>query len=154
MISVCGSFQEKDLNVITMSRGEIQNQTIITANHVVISICSPCETLSSINTGSLDVLRLRFQDLDASESNQDVLFSKSEAERVVSFLRLWIEKVDMIIIHCGAGVSRSVGLAAALTKVIFGNDDEFFKKGVPNRLVYRIALETFMGSFLNESSNS
>jgi predicted protein tyrosine phosphatase len=50
--------------------------------------------------------------------------------------------VDVVIVHCGAGVSRSAGLAAALAKWYNGSDLEFFKPPyAPNMLVYRTMLE-------------
>jgi predicted protein tyrosine phosphatase len=149
MISKVGKIGGKSLSIITMSRDEIQSmkKPEEPIPHVVISICCPCETLVSINSGALDILRLRFQDLDETEDPRDVLFSSREAIAASAFVKMWLSRVEAIVIHCGAGVSRSVGLAAALSKVLFGNDDEFFQKGVPNRLVYRIALETFMGEF-------
>jgi predicted protein tyrosine phosphatase len=158
MIFKKGEFCERSLSIITMSRDEIQGMSkpSDTIPHVVISICCPCETLVSINSGALDILRLRFQDLDETEDPRDVLFSQKEALAAAAFVKLWLSKVDAVVIHCGAGVSRSVALAAALSKVLFGNDDEFFQKGVPNRLVYRIALEAFMGEFSDaeQSTNS
>ena len=43
--------------------------------------------------------------------------------------------------HCEAGISRSAGAVAALSKVINGDDSYFFKMFLPNRLVYRLILQ-------------
>lgn len=54
------------------------------------------------------------------------------------------EEVQVFLVHCAAGISRSAGVAAALNEYlglheeIFGNPDYF-----PNRLVYKLALNEF-----------
>lgn len=51
------------------------------------------------------------------------------------------EKVQIFIVHCAAGISRSAGVAAALSEYlglhekIFGNPNYY-----PNRLVYKLSL--------------
>lgn len=46
-----------------------------------------------------------------------------------------------VIVNCEAGISRSAGVAAALSKVLTRDDEEFFRRYVPNRLVYRKIIE-------------
>lgn len=57
---------------------------------------------------------------------------------------------SIIYVHCGAGVSRSKGIGAAISKFYF-DDDEVFFKGRPNAYVYHTALNAFMNR--KEQSN-
>ena len=43
--------------------------------------------------------------------------------------------------NCEAGISRSAGIAAALSKIIDKVDTIFFKNFIPNRHIYRTIME-------------
>ena len=59
-----------------------------------------------------------------------------------------------VVLHCDAGMSRSPGLAAALSKVLVGDDTEFFKRYRPNMRVYRTLLERYYEQFEDRSAGS
>lgn len=46
----------------------------------------------------------------------------------------------MLLIHCNHGMSRSPAVAAAIAKVKYKDDSEWFTRKVPNRRVYRLML--------------
>ena len=51
-------------------------------------------------------------------------------------------KVERSIVHCDAGKSRSPGVAAALARVLDGDDASYFGgRYTPNARVYRTLLE-------------
>jgi protein-tyrosine phosphatase len=52
-----------------------------------------------------------------------------------------------IVLHCNAGLSRSPGVAAALSNVLCGNDQSFFERYRPNRRVYTLLLDVFANEF-------
>lgn len=52
-----------------------------------------------------------------------------------------------MVLHCDAGMSRSPGVAAALSKVLVGDDSQFFKRYRPNMRVYRTLLERYYDQF-------
>lgn len=118
----------------------------------IISINSydePYNMFDNENPNIVDVLFLRFDDVEAGELNQ---MTKSDAERIIAFVNNVISKVDQIIVHCGAGISRSAGVAAALMLILNGDDSLIFDnpKMCPNRSCYRLLLNTFFGSFNEE----
>ena len=98
---------------------------------VCISITDPGKPLPFLSTHFLAVLRLAFSDItEAIDHPNYVLFNERHAMEILWFVSLW-GKVDRIVIHCQAGVSRSPGIAAALC--------ELFGWGLPSRLQDRNA---------------
>ena len=89
------------------------------------------------------ILYLKFHDVDVAKSSNYTLFNESQAQQILEFAaRMKDAKVDIMLIHCHAGICRSSAVAAALTKVYGQNDDHFFANYIPNRRVYRVLLET------------
>jgi predicted protein tyrosine phosphatase len=91
------------------------------------------------------VLRLSFPDADmpSDQYPEDILFSQQHAMKVWKFVREHRATIQRIIVHCDAGVSRSPAVAAAISKVLTGDDAEFFGgRYHPNMRVYRMLLET------------
>jgi predicted protein tyrosine phosphatase len=72
------------------------------------------------------------------------LFEHRDAKQVRRFIDKHVTEVENVVIHCEAGVSRSVGIAAALSRFMFGEDEVFFARGVPNARVYQKVLEELM----------
>ena len=58
------------------------------------------------------------------------------AKKIVKFVKKYLNDVELIVCQCEAGISRSAGIAAGLAKCIDGDDDYFFKRYLPNSLVY------------------
>jgi len=73
------------------------------------------------------------------------LFERKHAKELLDFINTWKDKVGLIVINCVAGVSRSMGAAAALGKILNGEDAQFFKEGCPNMRIYRMLLEEHFG---------
>lgn len=71
--------------------------------------------------------------------------SDDDAKRIVATVQEWKDKVDTIYVHCDVGVSRSAGIAAAISMALTGEDDYFFTSYlyVPNILCYRKVLAAF-----------
>jgi predicted protein tyrosine phosphatase len=86
------------------------------------------------------VLRLMFNDVtDGKTSMND-----EQAEQVRDFVLENLKNgVHSCIIHCTAGISRSAGVGAAISKVINGDDSEFFLSFMPNAHCYKKVLEAF-----------
>ena len=74
------------------------------------------------------------------------LFTDQEAEQILNFVDKYKFEVKMIIIHCEAGISRSAGVAGALSLIYNGSDQYYFDKYIPNIFVYRKILNMYMGS--------
>lgn len=82
------------------------------------------------------VLSLRFDDVTGSE---DYKMEESDGEKIRTFLKNVLPKIDRLIVHCEYGVSRSSGVAAAILKAVSGSDIEIFNnpKYCPNMHCYR-----------------
>jgi len=68
------------------------------------------------------------------------LFGRKDAIHILEFVEKYIDDIKLIIVNCEAGVSRSAGVAGALSKILNGWDDAYFKHSLPNMLVYRTIL--------------
>ncbi len=74
------------------------------------------------------------------------LFTEFDAKLILEFVKLYEEKVDLIAINCEVGISRSAGVAGALSLIYNGSDQYYFDKYMPNMFVYRKILNMYMGS--------
>lgn len=115
--------------------------------HVVVSITSSLHDQARIprNEHTLDVLRLTFPDADRPTElfPEESLFSLAHAEAIWDLLARHEGVAQRVIVHCDAGYSRSPGVAAALSKALHDDDEDFFRRYHPNRRVYRLVLEAW-----------
>lgn len=96
----------------------------------------------------VDLLQLSFADLDEITPSVaqnyphlvDKLFEESHAHQILDFVKKNWDKIDTLLIHCYAGASRSPGVGAAIAKILYGDDMEFFRRFRPNMRVYRTIL--------------
>jgi len=113
---------------------------------IAISITDPKTEKAKTKAQYLDILRLEFFDLDKDTGifpYSKFTFSWGQAEEVLNFVNKHRGNVDVLVIHCEAGQSRSVGMAAALSLILNGHDSYYFKRYIPNRLVYRTILKRY-----------
>jgi len=75
------------------------------------------------------------------------VFTEQEAKKVLEFVIKYENLVDTILVHCEAGISRSAGIAGALSLIYNDNDKHFFSMYLPNMLVYRTILEVYQNEF-------
>jgi predicted protein tyrosine phosphatase len=121
--------------------------------HISISITNPnSEPAKFINekTSLLDKLELQFFDLDKDTGvfpYSRFIFTQSNARKILDFVIKYENKVKTILVHCEAGISRSAGIAGALSLIYNDDDEEFFNMYIPNRLVYRTILEVYYNEF-------
>jgi protein-tyrosine phosphatase len=73
-------------------------------------------------------------------------FSNEQAERIVRFVDAWKSKVERLVVHCDAGVSRSAAVCAAMKRYLgFDNQDIFTSQQYePNPLVYETLIQQFL----------
>lgn len=130
------------MKFMVLARHQIEKQ-IITEKHIVISIRDRDKDRASMpkSKARLSVLDLAFDDVDCQVTEYVVLFNKSHAKQILKFFNEYKDKVDLIVCQCEAGISRSAGTAAALSKLRGQGDDIYFKRYIPNRHVYRTILE-------------
>jgi len=144
VVKMTGEWNGRRLSIMALSLLEIEAaERGQLGKHVVISIMSPKNAEARIKSDPKAILRLRFYDLNEPLEGYEEVFEHKDAKSVRRFIEKHVDEVEMIVVHCEAGVSRSVGLAAALAKVLFGDDERFMKGGVPNSRVYTKVLEAF-----------
>jgi len=114
--------------------------------HVCISIRDPKTEKATLypNLTRLDALYLDFWDVDREHSaigiDEDVVFNKKHAKEILDFFIKYAHQVDTFVINCEAGISRSAAVGAALAKIHGYDNLIFFKKFLPNSLVYGLLL--------------
>ncbi len=113
----------------------------------IISIADPDDTHSVIKEWAdlQGILQLSFHDLDQQLNDAGFtykLMSDSDAQQVADFVEKH-QNVDLLLVQCDAGISRSPGLAAAILKHQTGDDSQIFgdRRYIPNRWVYKKTLD-------------
>lgn len=96
------------------------------------------------------VLSLEFNDVEKGQPN---CITFQDANKIVQFVeRCKQNNIELLIVHCTAGVSRSAGICAAIMKATTNDDMSIFgnPKFCPNMTCYRVILEAFMESISEE----
>lgn len=90
------------------------------------------------------ILSLSFNDTDMERDEKSCMKLK-DGVKIAKFTNEWYDKVDMIIIHCDGGVSRSAGVAAAIMRVKEGDDSKIMHSSSkkPNMTCYLRTLKGF-----------
>ena len=126
-----------------------KNYILISITSVDVAPANICTTLPYLK----GILRLTFDDVECNEPN---CMTTEDAMNIISFVNTHINDIEKIVVHCGAGVSRSAGTCAALMNIINGDDMEIFNnpKYCPNMHCYRTVLETYYGSYNKEAADA
>lgn len=127
---------------------DIKNDCII----ISISDCNECipkelENNFHNSKGRIKgLLTLFFDDVEAPDKDA---MNIEHAKNIIEFVNKYVDEINEIIVHCGAGISRSAGVAAGLMKIINGNDFEIFNNGkfCPNATCYKNILTCYYGSY-------
>jgi predicted protein tyrosine phosphatase len=137
-----------DMKVIVLSREQARQYALEPHGEksIVVSINdlenSPNDIAANANGNGIDAVKwFFFDDVEAGHGVINFIQAREIAQFVLDFK----DRVDLIIVHCGAGVSRSAGCAAAILKALNGSDDEIFGNEAyrPNMKVYRTVLGEF-----------
>lgn len=113
----------------------------------VISITDPDVPVANIvgRDDNMKVRRVQFHDATPEieeRFGQFIVMTPEQAQNIVDF---WRENmgVDVLAVHCEAGISRSAAVAAACAVMAGQSDEEFFEEPYfPNRHVYNLMIET------------
>ena len=66
-----------------------------------------------------------------------------DAKNIIDFVETFKNEVDLIVVHCEFGISRSAGVASALSLILNGTDQYYFDNYIPNMLCYRKILNAY-----------
>lgn len=141
--------------VVVMSRSAARNFSYKTdRSTAIISISDVGEPPNhfSDNPNIKDVCRLWFDDVNTGEKN---CITAADANTILDFVDRVLNKVDLLIIHCAAGISRSAGIAAALMLILNGSDAAIFDnpRYCPNSACYNAVLRAHFGSAFDETES-
>ena len=129
----------------------------------VISITDPDgpEAKLQEDPNRLAVLRLAFHDCTQTPEEFEALLRQAEppadleaprkwvlpteehAREIVRFFREVQPRIQKLVIHCEAGISRSAGVGAALAHCLGQTDVHFYDHGIPNHRVRRLVIEAW-----------
>jgi predicted protein tyrosine phosphatase len=139
------------MNIQVLSRSQAK-EFISDVPWACISIATEQSDFPKINkVQQIGILQIIFADVDTQEHleylDKEVgiksqLFSKSHAEKILNFINEVKDKIEILMVHCTAGASRSPAVAAAIQKILGQDDSHWFKTKCPNALVYRTILQT------------
>lgn len=95
------------------------------------------------NENIKDILYERFDDVSGGHDGCMELWQASE---ICDFVNEVKDKVNLLIVHCDAGQSRSAGVCAAIMKYLEGDDSPIFNnpKFTPNSHCYNLVLGELM----------
>lgn len=116
---------------------------------IIISINdTDCSTVIFDNKNILDILKVTFDDLEKKSKNKENKYKLIDihiAKEIKSFVDKFKNKVNHIVVHCTAGVSRSAATACVVSRYLNGTDNHIFSCGEyhPNKLVYKTMCEAF-----------
>lgn len=111
------------VNFIVLNREDVKNFKT-NVPHIVISITDPDKDFPEYpdNPSRLGILKLKFHDYDPVRFVNEVpdpkyLFNDDQAFEILKFLSKYFREIKAIVCQCEMGVSRSAGVALALTAI-------------------------------------
>ena len=141
------------MQMLTMSLEEAK-QAIPSDRCYLISISEPNDELPIFQDGWKGILRLHFDDIDKPgdpipiykdgniiSERELIPFSMEQAVSILNFIEDNKDDIQILAIHCLAGISRSVGIRVALEK-IYNNRDVYTTFPCHNRHVARTIYTT------------
>lgn len=91
------------------------------------------------------LLQLAFADLTHPYPGY-TLFHEDQAYDILDFVNQYWESIHTLLVHCDMGISRSSAVAAVISRLKFGEEEEFFEEPFdPNPRVYGMLREVASG---------
>jgi predicted protein tyrosine phosphatase len=136
-------FRGQKKTFLVLSRKEIEQRSF-EQPHLIVSITTIDGSSPQLGSGGscAGVLGLQFDDVEVA--HRGVPMTSAQAREIAEFVRARLDQVELLVVQCDAGISRSAGVAAALSYWIEGTDQFFFDHYVPNRHVRRQLLEALL----------
>lgn len=108
-----------------------------------ISISDPESPFPEIDSKNrLGILQLKFDDAELPRDSFK-LYSEDQAKTTWDFVKVAWDKIDLLMIHCNAGISRSTAIAKSISDVYQPKFSTYYDQLYsPNKLVYEIMKRT------------
>lgn len=132
------------MNVIVVSRAEIERGIVVRTPYVVVSISDtenrrPRLKHPATFRGNLFV---QFHDAEpvtgSSLPEGIVVIDQAHAKKIWTFVQRHRNHVGTIVVQCEQGMSRSPAVAAAICRWLGLDESRFFAEYQPNEFVYRM----------------
>ena len=113
--------------------------------YAVISITDPEREEAALaeSPNRRAVLRLSFHDKSKARAATlgKTAMTSADAQTILGFVQEHRREVTLIVCQCEAGISCSAAIAAALSRIMQGEDSFFFVHYAPNDYIYKTLLE-------------
>jgi len=134
-------------NIQIMSKQEctLFSTKDLTEDYIIISINDTGHsTVIYNNKHILNTLKLWFDDIDKPIPKSNLMVAQ-DAVKIREFIDTYKDKVNNIIVHCTAGISRSGAVGCCLARYLNGDDEYLLDTGryMPNKHVYEIMCRAF-----------
>lgn len=139
------------IKIFSRQQAVKQSYTDFDGSKIVISISDPFNEKAKFNRTNLsikDVLYLSFYDI--SEKTKSIFggyesMSPIDAVLIRDFILKWQDMVDVVWVQCEMGVSRSAGIAAAISEYFELDSDDILNNSnyYPNMLCYNLTKAAF-----------
>ncbi|MFA9479428.1 hypothetical protein ACERK3_14155 [Phycisphaerales bacterium AB-hyl4] len=132
------------MTIIVTDRQTIERGIVVRGTYAVISVTDPERPAARIPraSGCGAVLRLRFHDAEPFPGFRIppniIPTGGADAEQLARFVREHQGQVDVYVIHCEQGASRSPAIAAAIAEHLKLDPRPYWQQYVPNRYVYEL----------------
>ena len=88
-----------------------------------ISIVTESGTWPTISDDHrVGLLHLAFADIGKASGDEPGAFTEDHAHRVLDFVKQTWDSIDLLLIHCEEGNSRSPAVAAAISRIYLGDE--------------------------------
>lgn len=139
------------IKIFSRQQAVKQSYTDFDGSKIIISIGDPFEEKANFKRNNISiksVLYLSFYDID--EKTKSIFggydsMSPIDAALIRDFVLKWENFVDEIWVQCEMGISRSAGIAAAISEHFELDSTDIMnnKKYIPNMLCYNLTKEAF-----------
>lgn len=141
------------MDIIALSRENARRSIPRISGCYMISITEPDDLPPTLHADWEAILHIKCDDIDQESGSipiirngvtvshrELILFTKEQARDILSFVEKYKDSIDLLAIHCHAGISRSVGVHAALAE-LYNNKNLYSRYPCHNRHIARTLLE-------------
>jgi len=132
-------------NIVVMSRSEARRFSFNKNIPPCIIVSIDTDGVHNKFDRNQSIKAIKYFTFDDVETGNGAI-THGIANDIAAFVRSWIDRVDTVVVHCDAGVSRSAGVGAAIMKWANNDDSPIFDNGkfCPNMRCFRFMLNALM----------
>lgn len=131
-----------------MSKGEciLFSEKTLETECVIISINDTgYDTMLHENKKIIDIHKIWFDDIERNTNQKLKLMTIDQAKGIKEFVDKYKNKIDNLVIHCTAGISRSSSIGCVIARYLNNDDNYIWASGryMPNKHVYKTMCKAF-----------